>query len=333
MIGFINNPYQSMYSGYTNTGLGSSMNLSFNVSLGSSGLSSMTGSTSMSNPMFSMFNSQSSSMYMMQMMMQMMSLMSSMSSSSSSSSLGSLYGNNMSSLYGNNSLSSLYGNSGLSGLYGNSGLSGLYGNSGLSGMYSNGLSSMFDTGYMSGAKGQIPMGSSGQLSQESEGKPITYKTTGGYTINVDKTTITITDPNGQNTVETWGDPHQKLNGENVGDWTGKDRTIVLGDGTKVSMHASGAQGTVENMEIIDGKTGIQINNSNNSVTNVTNNPYQTKSLDNSVSDGETAYFGNTLNGSSVFKDVYNQDSNFNVTSLSKLFGSSTGYNSKMTAAS
>jgi hypothetical protein len=320
MIGFVNNPYQSMYSGYTNMGSGSSLNLSMNVSLGSSGMQSMMGSSMMQNPMFSMFNSQSSTMNMMQMMMQMMSMMSSMSSSSGTSGLSSgMY--DMSSLYGNNNMSSMYGNN----------LSSMYGNN-LSSMYGNGLSSMFDTGYMSNSKGQTPTASGGQLTQESEGKPITYKTSGGYSINVDKTTITITDPNGQNTVETWGDPHQKLNGENVGDWTGKDRTITLGDGSKVTMHASGAQGVVESMEIIDGKTGIQINNKENEITGVTNNPYQTKALDNSVADGETAYFGRTLNGQSVFKDVYSQDSNFNVTSLSKLFGSSTGYNSKMTAA-
>jgi hypothetical protein len=288
MIGFVSNPYQTMYAGFSNMGSGVSMGLSMNVSMGSSGMQSMMGSGMMQNPMFNMLNMQASMMNMMS-MMSMMGMMSGMQQG----------------------MGSQYASAGMS----------------------NGMSGMFGMGFMTGAKGQVPVQGGGQLQQEAAGKPISYTTSGGYKVSVNKDTINVVDPTGKNTVTTWGDPHQKLNGQDVGDWTGKDRSLVLGDGTKISMHAQGARGVVESMSIYDKNTAIQINNKDNTITNVNNNGYAARSLERSEADGQTAYFGNTMGGKSIFKDIYNQDSSFAVTKLDKLFGYSKGFNQEMVKAS
>lgn len=161
--------------------------------------------------------------------------------------------------------------------------------------------------------GQYGQSQTGQLQQEADGKPITYTTSGGYTVNIDGSTINITDPNGQNTVKTWGDPHESVNGTHVSDWTEKQRTIVLDDGTKLTMEAQSAKGVVEAMNIFDGNQSISIDNTANKVTNQTYNPWETRSLDQQQYDGSVAYLKTGQNGSLSFANVYTQDESFNIT--------------------
>lgn len=154
---------------------------------------------------------------------------------------------------------------------------------------------------------------SGQLQQSAEGEPITYTTSGGYQVSVDGSTINITDPNGQNTVKTWGDPHENVNGTHVSDWQDKQRTIVLDDGTKITMSADNPKGVVESMSIYDGSQSIQIDNNNNKVTNQTYNPFQTRSLEQNEYDGSVAYLRTANDGSLNFANYYTQDQDFGIT--------------------
>lgn len=165
----------------------------------------------------------------------------------------------------------------------------------------------------------------GQLSQEGKGKPISYTTSGGYKVTVNGTDVIVTDPSGKNEVKTWGDPHENLNGKHVKDWNSKQRTIVLGDGTKITMSAPAKNGVVENTSIYDGRQNVQITNKGNQITNYSFNPYDTMMREMSQYDGETAVFRTGRNGVATYDNIYNQDQNFNITSLYQQIGRTGGY--------
>lgn len=165
----------------------------------------------------------------------------------------------------------------------------------------------------------------GQLCQEKEGKPITYTTSGGYKVTVNGHDITVTDPSGKNEHKTWGDPHENLNGKHIKDWQGKQRSIVLGDGTKITMTADGPQGVTETTSIYDGRQNVQITNRGNKVTNHSYDPYDTMFREMSQYDGETALFRTGYNGVATFDNIYQQDSNFNITSLYQQLGRTGGH--------
>lgn len=173
--------------------------------------------------------------------------------------------------------------------------------------------------------GQRP-GQGGELNQEGKGKPIEYKTSGGYTVKIDKHTITITDPTGKNTQETWGDPHQKVNGKNIGDWQGKQRTIVLGDGTKITMSANSPTGVVNSTSIYDGRINVQVENASNTVSHMSMNPRDTAYREQSQHDGDTALFiTNPRTGVANFNEIYRQDQNFNITNQYRQVAQTGGY--------
>ena len=165
----------------------------------------------------------------------------------------------------------------------------------------------------------------GQLNQEKQGKPITYTTSGGYNVTVDKHTITIKDPSGKNTVQHWGDPHEKLNGKHIKDWQQKQRTVVLGDGTKITMNADGPKGVTLGTSIYDGNQNVQINNKTNTIEHHSFNPYDTMYREMSQYDGETSVFYTNRNGAGIYNNIYSEDSSFNVTSLYQQLGRTGGY--------
>jgi hypothetical protein len=153
-----------------------------------------------------------------------------------------------------------------------------------------------------------------------------YKTSGGYTIKVDKHTITITDPKGKNKVEHWGDPHENLNGKHIKDWEGKQRTIILEDGTKITMTAQGPQGVTESTSIYDGRQNVQINNNTNQVTHHSMNPRDTARRERNQYDGETSIFAtNNRTGVATYSNIYTQDSSFNITGSYQQLGRTGGY--------
>lgn len=149
------------------------------------------------------------------------------------------------------------------------------------------------------------------------GQPIQWDSSGGYTLKIDLHTVTITDPLGRNTVQHWGDPHENLNGKHIKDWggaaawDGARRTILLGDGSKVTMTSTAAHGVVLETSIYDGAQELHIVNSTNTVRYHGIDPVGTRCRETRQHDGETASFS-TDNGSGVatYRNVYNEDAGF-----------------------
>lgn len=153
----------------------------------------------------------------------------------------------------------------------------------------------------------------GTLCQEGgKGKPATYTTSGGYNVTMNGDRISITDPNG-NKVEHWGDPHENVNGKHVKDWNEKTRTLILGDGTKITMNATGPQGVTEHTSIYDGAQNVQFNNKTNEVEHRSFNPWDTAGREATQADGEASWMGIARNGDLIYRNIYTQNDNFQVT--------------------
>jgi len=168
-------------------------------------------------------------------------------------------------------------------------------------------------------------GPQGRLEQKKKGKPISYTTRGGYEVTVNKHTISVKDPSGKNTLKHWGDPHENLNGKHLKDWQKKQRTVVLGDGTKITMRADGPKGVTLNTSIYDGNQNVQIDNKKNEITHHSFNPYDTMYREMNQWDGETALFRTDRHGAGVYNNIYMEDQNFNVSRLYEQIGRTGGY--------
>jgi len=153
----------------------------------------------------------------------------------------------------------------------------------------------------------------GHLSQKGDGKPINYKTSGGWNVEVNGTTITVTDPSGKHKTVHSGDPHEYVDGKRVKDWEGKTRSLILGDGTKITMNATGPQGVIENYSIYDGAESIQINAKGNKIEDVSFDPRQRQWQDANQYDGETAFLGYNNRGQFTYTNIYKQNENLGVT--------------------
>ncbi|MBN9419729.1 MAG: hypothetical protein J0I12_30005 [Candidatus Eremiobacteraeota bacterium] len=172
--------------------------------------------------------------------------------------------------------------------------------------------------------GSQQVNNGGDLSQSADGEPISYTTSGGWTINVDNDKTTFTDPNTGQTLEYSGDPHEYLNGEHVKDWESSQRTVQLPDGTKVTLSATAANGLTTNTSIYDGNRNIQIDNTGNLITSDSTNYYDTQQREQAQYDGEVATLGYNADGGLIYTDLYNQDANFQVTSNYKDIARSDG---------
>lgn len=164
-----------------------------------------------------------------------------------------------------------------------------------------------------------PAHATGQLSQEGQGKPIRYTTSGGYKIAVNKHDISITDPQG-NEVKHHGDPHENLNGKHLKDWEGKQRTVVLGDGTKVTLTADGPHGVTRQTSIYDRNRNIQIDNNHNKVKHQSDDQFDTRAREYTQHDGETARFTTNGHGGASYFNVYNQTADGNTTHNYRMLG-------------
>ena len=154
----------------------------------------------------------------------------------------------------------------------------------------------------------------GHLCQEGPGKPINYTTSGGWKVQVNGDKVIITDPSGKQKVENSGDPHEYVNGKHVKDWEGKQRSIVLPDGTKITMGADSPNGVVTNTSIYDGDQNIQIQNKDNDITSRSFNPYDTRMREAYQYDGETARISYNRDGGINYTNMYTQDQNFGMRS-------------------
>lgn len=134
----------------------------------------------------------------------------------------------------------------------------------------------------------------GGLSQDSEATPeaaapLTYVSRdGGWTIKIDRSTVTVTGYD-KFTWQVWGHPHENLNGKHIKDWLGTDRSLLLPDGTKISMQADGPHGVVQHTSIYDGPQSHVIDNTRNTVLHSCVNTAEALARDRAEVDGETAY--------------------------------------------
>lgn len=166
----------------------------------------------------------------------------------------------------------------------------------------------------------------GWYTQAGVGEPIVFDTQGGYVIRIDRHTITVTDPLDRNTVEHWGDPHENLNGKHIKDWEIDRRTLLLGDGTRITMHASGPQMVVDTMSIYDGHNNVQIDNAGNTITHASRSLADTRCREGEQHDGETARFvTDTVTGKARYDQVYTEDELFNITPSTQPLGDTGGY--------
>lgn len=135
----------------------------------------------------------------------------------------------------------------------------------------------------------------GGLTQDPSG-PLTYVTRNGEsTIKIDRHTITVTSAvKGAGgpwfyTWQVWGDPHENLNGKHIKDWLGSRRSLLLPDGTKITMHADGPDRVVHTTSIYDGPQSHQISNTTNLIRHSCVNTAVAQQRETQEADGETAH--------------------------------------------
>lgn len=162
--------------------------------------------------------------------------------------------------------------------------------------------------------------------------PIEYTTSGGYSIRIDRHTITVADDLGMNKVEHWGDPHENLNGKHIKDWggeaewEGERRSVLLDDGTKLTMEAQGAQGVVVHTSIYDGEQNLQVDNCRNVIVHHGFDAGDTALRDAQQHDGETAIFStDAATAVATYTNVYNEDAGFDVVGFDVPLGETGGY--------
>lgn len=151
-----------------------------------------------------------------------------------------------------------------------------------------------------------------KLTQDGPGQALHYTTSGGYTVSVNHDAVTITDQSGRHQLVHSGDPHEYIDGSHVKDWDEKTRSVILDDGTKITMEAPAANGVIQHTSIYDGAEQIQISNGDNSLHSLSFDARQTARAEGRQADGETAYFGHDVWGDLVYRDLYTQDASLAV---------------------
>lgn len=164
------------------------------------------------------------------------------------------------------------------------------------------------------------------------GQPLHHVTRGGYAITIDRHTITVTDALGMNSVQHWGDPHENLNGKHIKDWGGEPvwngarRSLVLDDGTKLTLVAEAAQGIVLHSSIYDGDENLQFDNCRNALEHHGIDASDTAQRDASQYDGEAAIFSTDAGtGIASYTNVYDENVAFEVVEFDVPLGSTGGY--------
>ena len=164
------------------------------------------------------------------------------------------------------------------------------------------------------------------------GEPVEYVTSGGYRIRIDRHTISVVDFLGSNTVEHWGDPHENLNGKHIKDWGGEPqwdgarRTLLLGDGAKITMQAAGPQGVTLYTSIYDGAHNLQVDNCRNALEHHGIDALDTQLREAAQHDGEAATFVTDADsGVATYTDVYNEDAAFELVEFEVPLGRTGGF--------
>ncbi|PKN59205.1 MAG: hypothetical protein CVU56_01630 [Deltaproteobacteria bacterium HGW-Deltaproteobacteria-14] len=144
------------------------------------------------------------------------------------------------------------------------------------------------------------------LVEPDNGDPIVYTTRDCWTVKVDDHTITISDPATIGSYQSWGDPHENLNGKHVKDWLSGRRSIAFG-GAMLTLHAQGPTGVVESLTIYDGPRSYTIACPGNLVIDRTLDAASTVAREDAEADGEAGCLANKADGGLLFDGTYQQD--------------------------
>ncbi|HET9033244.1 MAG TPA: hypothetical protein VFN25_10090 [Dokdonella sp.] len=167
---------------------------------------------------------------------------------------------------------------------------------------------------------------------EGPGEPIDFITSGGYTIHINLDNVTISDPLGLNKVVSSGHQNEYLNGKHIKDWGGEinwdddRRSLILADGTKLTLEAQGHPNLTLRTSIYDGQENLQIDNRCNSITHRSVDPGDTQQRDQAQFDGEVATFQTDMTlGTATYSNAYNEDRNFNTIDITTPLGVTGGF--------
>jgi hypothetical protein len=163
-----------------------------------------------------------------------------------------------------------------------------------------------------------PVAAQGSLSQATAGAPFVYKTADGWTITIHlKNSIKIQHDTYQHyNLELWGivesgelsGNHENLNGKHLKDRLSNKRSIVLPEGTKITMHAQDIYySRLTMVSIYDGAQVHHINAICGILEYSNNDAAIAKELDDRQADGETAAFEMTEDGI-ILVNIYNENS-------------------------
>lgn len=102
-------------------------------------------------------------------------------------------------------------------------------------------------------------------------------------------------------------------------------SLILDDGTKVTLLSTDHSGTILHTSIYDGVENLQIDNQTNEVIHQSVDPGDTQQRDAAQYDGEVATFStDPFFGSATYSNDYNEDQNFNVIDIHFTLGTTGG---------
>ena len=138
----------------------------------------------------------------------------------------------------------------------------------------------------------LPDGERGTLTQEAAGGKLKYVSrSGNWVIEVNKYTINVLRiicGQAPGSWQIWGDGgHANLNGKHVKDWLITRNSVLLDDGTKITMHANAPNDVVRITSIYDGPHHHEIDNDNNTVRHSSADAAEAAQHDAAEADGET----------------------------------------------
>lgn len=155
----------------------------------------------------------------------------------------------------------------------------------------------------------------GRLTRIGSGGGYRLTTTGGWTILINGTTLTITNPSGRDNYEMWGSGsggtgHENLNGKHIKDNMGGARTILLPDGTIVTVLLSTVPGTntINSFSIYDGDQSHRLTSSpdgNGNPNTVIMSAGLRRAGERAEADGETCRILDTPTGM-YYENIYIQ---------------------------
>ncbi len=158
--------------------------------------------------------------------------------------------------------------------------------------------------------------SKSRLTYNAQQKGYKYTTSGGNTITISGTTVTLTYKESPS-VEFWADEgvafHENLNGKHIKDWLGSTRSFIFPDGCKLTYAMKIGDLSMVSISIFDGdevhffnaRCGNSVEGKNTLIYSDVNKEVA-KWIDNAQPDGETATLRVTDTGK-LYLNIYTED--------------------------